>query len=206
MLKVSKVEVSGWRAAVRGMRNPWDSWDKSDSAFMGEPGFQSFIGEDDIRLMKKLIKAGTDHSKFMRYIVCTFDITGPLYFLKEWDTYKIGTVSNGTSSMHRIGAKPFTEGDFSTEHLNRDNMITFNYLVDALNRARRKYLQTESKDDWWQLIQMLPSSYNQTRTVQVNYQVLRAMYHARKYHKQDEWRDFCRFVETLPYSELITEV
>jgi hypothetical protein len=200
VIKISKVQTFGWEAAVRGMRNPYDSWDKSDS--YGEK-----IGPADRKLMMSLVRGGTDHSKFLRFITVTFDITAPMYFLKEWDTYKVGTVSNGTSTMHKIASKPFTEGDFSTEHLSHANMITFNYYTEALNRAREKYLETGSKDDWWQMIQMLPSSYNQTRTMSVNYQVLRNMYHARKNHKQDEWKkEFTKWIHTLPNAWLITEV
>lgn len=210
MIKITNAEVFGWDAAIRGMRNPMNSWDRSDSfvcegkdACVGD--CYSCIGNADHALMKKLVKAGSDHAKFMRMINVTLDVTAPLYWLKELDTYKIGTVSNSCSTMHKIATKEFTLDDFSVEHLN-DAVIEkpFKDIICCLNFFRDLYNQNHDKDDWWQMIQLLPSSYNQKRTVQLNYAVLRNMYHARRNHKLDEWRDFCSWVESLPYAELIT--
>ena len=235
MIKIENTEVYGWEAAIRGMRNPMNSWDKSDSfkcdgvgcrfeycpayivddddAYCSQEGTY-IIGEKDLALMKKLVSAGSDHSKFMRMINVTCDITAPLYWWKEYDTYKVGTVRNSCSTMHKIAEKEFTLDDFSCEHLQNynsgfksgDNFLRdFEYTVEALNTARKLYLETNDKQYWWQMIQLLPSSYNQRATVQLNYQVLRSMYHARKNHKLDEWREFCKMIETLPYSELIAD-
>lgn len=218
MIKIENTSVFGWEAAIRGMRNPFNSWDKSDSRFVMSYELSKLldlnpygIGDNDLKLMKKLVKAGTDHSKFMRMINVTVDITAPLYWWKEFDTYKVGTVANSCSTMHKIHEKEFTLDDFSCEHLKDkfENCGTFKYClvttIAHLNHARDKYLETKDKFYWWQMIQLLPSSYNQKRTVQLNYAVLRNMYHSRKNHKLDEWRDFCKWVESLPYSELITE-
>lgn len=221
MLKISKVEVFGWEAAIRGMRNPLESWDKSDSEFdIGVySGFEA--GDNDLSLMKKLGNAGPDHGKYLRMINVTLDITAPLYWWKEFDTYKVGTVANSCSTMHKIHAKPFELDDFSHEHLMTSHSDSFpitdlydgyvssplgilNNTIHVLNLCREKFLETKDKRYWWQLIQLLPSSYNQLRTVQLNYQVLKSMYHARKNHKLDEWREFCEWIKTLPYSELIT--
>lgn len=233
MIKIENTETYGWESAVRGMRNPMNSWDKSDSCCDGigdrrycdmcshvphceELGF--YIGYNDLSLMKKLVKAGTDHSKFMRMINVTCDITAPLYWWKEFDTYKVGTVRNSCSTMHKIHEKEFTLDDFSHEHLiteyqKTDNeyfvyvppTFTLKTVIEQLNFCRGKYLETKDKKFWWQMIQLLPSSYNQRATVQLNYQVLRNMYHSRKNHKLDEWRTFCEWIQDLPYSELITE-
>ena len=235
MIKIENNEVFGWETAIRGMRNPMNSWDKSDSfqcdvvgcrsedcpAYIIEDGFIScsqegtyIIGENDFALMKRLVKSGSDHSKFMRMINVTMDITAPLYWWKEYDTYKVGTARNSCSTMHKIAEKEFTLDDFSCEHLQNynsgfksgDNFLRdFEYTVEALNTARKLYLETNDKQYWWQMIQLLPSSYNQRATIQMNYQVLRSMYHARKNHKLDEWREFCKYIETLPYSELIID-
>lgn len=212
MIKLERTDVFGWEAAIRGMRNPMNSWDKSDSSDQGENGF--YIGKNDLSLMKKLSRAGTDHSKFLRMINVTVDITAPLYWWKEFDTYKVGTVANSCSTMHKIHSKEFTREDFSCEHLGKEVILkgtNLNVALDCLhqtikvlNSARQWYLETNDKKYWWQMIQLLPSSYNQKRTVQLNYQVLKNMYHARKNHKLDEWRDFCSWIKTLPYSELIT--
>ena len=224
MIKIEKVEVVGWEPAIRGMRNPMNSWDKSDSGYMteyDEGGFEAEfykIGQNDLKLMQSLVKAGLDHSKFMRMINVALDITAPLYWWKEFDTYKVGTVRNSCSTMHKITEKEFTLDDFSHEHLityddgtemyigntkynSLDGMI---FIVDLLNHYRGLYLDTKDKRFWWQIIQLLPSSYNQRTTVQLNYAVLRNMYHSRKNHKLDEWVEFCKWIETLPYSELIT--
>ena len=222
MIKIEKFEVLGWEHAIRGMRNPMNSWEKSDSGW--EPQFDTvqgpvagefIIGPNDYALMKNLRNSGTDHRKFMRMITVYLDITAPLYFWKEFDTYKVGTVANSCSTMHKIAAKEFTLDDFSHEHLfhniNDTEMwfdIDFLKVLDNtifyLNKARELYLKTHDKKYWWQMIQLLPSSYNQKRTVMLNYEVLANIYPMRKNHKLDEWRDFCDWIETLPYSELIT--
>lgn len=213
MIKIEKTEVFGWESAIRGLRNPMNSWDKSDSwPFVHQDaenkeylrkGFH--VGENDLKLMRKLAKAGDDHGKFLRMINVTCDITAPLYFFKEWDTYKVGTVANSCSTMHKIHAKEFTLYDFSHEHLGYDGMKHLEETINLLNFYRDKFNDgTEwngmtKKDFWWQLIQLLPTSYNQKRTVQLNYQVLKNMYHARKAHKLDEWKEFCKWIETLQY-------
>ena len=205
MIKIENVEVFGWEAAIRGMRNPMNSWDKSDSLFhIIDKGLYE-IGENDLKLMKNLSKAGNDHGKFLRMINVTFDIEAPLYWWKEYDTYKVGTVANSCSTMHKIHAKEFELSDFSCEHLDKEELDILNTVICSLNWNREKFIETKDKYYWWRMIQMLPTSYNQKRTVQLNYQVLKSMYHARKNHKLDEWREFCKWVESLPYSELITE-
>ncbi len=225
MIKIKHTDVYGFEAAIRGMRNPWNSWEKSDSYStyiedehtLQRAPFEFFVGENDLALMKKLVSAGTDHSKFMRMINVTCDITAPMYWWKEFDTYKVGTVRNSCSTMHTITEKEFTLNDFSHEHLiDTDREIHSKLLrlipvttvlesvICELNYNREKYLETKDKLYWWQIIQLLPSSYNQRATVQLNYAVLRNMYHARKNHPLVEWHDFCRWIESLPYSELIT--
>ena len=230
MIKIEKVETYGWEAAVRGMRNPKNSWEKSDSYMVRgcDAGCGFLLGANDKKLMQTLAGAGTDHGKFMRMITVTLDITAPLYWWKEFDTYKVGTVADSCSTMHKIHAKEFTLDDFSHEHLISEwdanvfdglgetiadidgKLCTMNgtdslrLTVRLLNAYREKFLETKDKTYWWQMIQLLPSSYNQKRTVQLNYQVLKNMYHARKNHKLDEWHDFCNWIESLPYSELIT--
>jgi len=204
MINFENTSVCGWESAIRGMRNPMNSWDKSDSIFV--PEYISAIGEKDLNLMKQLIKAGTDHSKFMRMITVMVDITAPLYWWKEFDTYKVGTVRNSCSTMNNIHSKEFTLDDFSHEHLCTSSEKMLNRVIDVLNLERKNYIVSEDKFCWWQLIQLLPSSYNQRATVQLNYAVLRNMYHSRKNHKLDEWsRGFTKWAEMLPYSELITE-
>lgn len=250
MLKAEYITVSGWQAAIRGMRNPKDSWAKSDSLFYshghgfdilerpvlwyntdsGEEQSDVYIGVKDLELMCILSDAGDEHAKFMRMINVTMDITAPLYWWKEFDTYKIGTVANSCSTMHRIHAKKFTMDDFSTEHLlseedwkKDDNMSTddilsmsdrycatymsphniMSWTLLVLNRARELYLETNDKKYWWQMIQLLPSSYNQKRTVQMNYQVLQRIYHQRKNHKLDEWHTLCDVIKDLPYAAWI---
>lgn len=218
MIKITNAEVFGWDAAIRGMRNPMNSWDKSDSkhwheTIVGHVVVCKVVGMNDRALMKKLVKAGSDHAKFMRMINVTADITAPLYWWKEWDTYKIGTVANSCSTMHTIANKEFTLDDFSYEHLTPAAIATIRTVIERLNFARKEFLKgrkssefgmPSAKEYWWDMIQLLPSSYNQKRTVQLNYAVLRNMYHARRNHKLDEWRDFCSWVESLPYAELIT--
>lgn len=218
MIKITNAEVFGWDAAIRGMRNPMNSWDKSDSkhwheTIVGHVVVCKVVGMNDRALMKKLVKAGSDHAKFMRMINVTADITAPLYWWKEWDTYKIGTVANSCSTMPTIANKEFTLDDFSYEHLTPAAIATIRTVIERLNFARKEFLKgrkssefgmPSAKEYWWDMIQLLPSSYNQKRTVQLNYAVLRNMYHARRNHKLDEWRDFCSWVESLPYAELIT--
>ena len=209
MIKIENVEVVGFAAAIRGMRNPMNSWSKSDSCFCpNEPCCEGncsmMIGPNDLDLMKRLRNAGTDHRKFMRMIAVYIDVTAPLYWWKEFDTYKVGTVANSCSTMHKIHEKEFTLEDFSCEHLTPWNETVLANLIVDLNANRDRYLQTKEKEDWWQMIQLLPSSYNQKRTVMFNYEVLANMYKSRKDHKLDEWRNFCSWIKTLPYSELIT--
>lgn len=212
MIKIENVDVYGWEAAIRGMRNPMNSWEKSDSAFSIYDYPQCYvIGDNDLKLMRNLAKAGPDHGKFLRMINVTCDITAPLYWWKEFDTYKVGTVANSCSTMHKIAEKKFTLEDFSCEHLIEDDEVmgawksSLNRTIADLNTARELFLENNDKKYWWQMIQLLPASFNQKRTVQLNYQVLRNIYHARKEHKLDEWRYFCEWLETLPYSELITD-
>ena len=225
MIKIENVEVVGWEHAIRGMRNAMNSWDKSDSGYVVNDiekpyseweGFS--VGPNDKELMQKLCKAGTDHRKFMRMIVVYADITAPLYWWKEFDTYKVGTVANSCSTMHKIHEKEFTLDDFSCEHLiDEDVTGGMEYLgrlrsvINDLNEARVEFLETKDKKYWWQMIQLLPSSYNQRRTVMLSYEVLANMYKptSRRYHKQDEWNvncvgSLCSWIETLPHSELIT--
>ena len=234
MINIENVQIVGWEAAIRGMRNPMNSWDKSDTKpgcdLLDEPRYcevcverygcgcdSLIIGPNDHDLMMRLRNAGTDHRKFMRMIIVYLDITAPLYWWKEFDTYKVGTVANSCSTMHKIHEKEFTIDDFSWEHLCMrlegvatkpegepyplDIMIS---VINILNECRTKFLESKDKKYWWQMIQLLPSSYNQRRTVMLNYEVLANMYHARKNHKLDEWRAFCEWIESLPYSELIT--
>lgn len=233
MIKIENTEVMGWEAAIRGMRNPMNSWEKSDSNYRpilasrcdtctsylldnwddcdncevhklcNSPNY-FLVGPNDLDLMTRLSKAGTDHRKFMRMITVYLDITAPLYWWKEFDTYKVGTVANSCSTMHKIAAKEFTLEDFSHEHLYAP-LQDLRPMIDLLNMYRERYLETKDKNDWWQMIQLLPSSYNQRRTVMLNYEVLANIYKSRKGHKLDEWNAFCDWIENLPYSELITE-
>ena len=211
MIKLENIETYGWEAAIRGMRNPMNSWDKSDSVILPTENIID-VGDNNLALMKKLAAAGTDHRKFMRMINVTMDITAPLYWWKEFDTYKVGTVRNSCSTMHKIHAKEFTLDDFSHEHLidtDREThskytrmipvTMVLEHVIYELNYNREKYLETKDKLYWWQIIQLLPSSYNQRATVQLNYEVLANMYKSRKNHKLDEWREFCKEIESLPY-------
>lgn len=228
MLKVENVEVLGWEHAIRGMRNPKNSWAKSDSGpecpyekekCCGECQQNFCIGPNDKQLMMALRNAGTDHRKFMRMITVYLDITAPLYWWKEFDTYKVGTVANSCSTMHKIAEKEFTLENFSCEHLlsywgeEKVNptiiypctpMQHLNQTIACMNVCRKKYLETKDKKYWWQMIQLLPSSYNQRRTVMLNYEVLANIYKSRRNHKLDEWHTFCDWIEGLPYSALIT--
>ena len=221
MIKIENVVLPSaeqWEAVIRGMRNPMNSWDKMDSeiTFNDNPAVledaypQFFMGDADYELAQKLADSGSVHAKYRRMIPVYLDITAPLYFWKEFDTYKVATVANSCSTMHKIAAKEFTLEDFSCEHLTVKS-ITFGLepVIDILNKNRELYIQWENageekKNLWWQMIQLLPSSYNQKRTVMLNYEVLANIYPMRKNHKLDEWRDFCEWIETLPYSELIT--
>lgn len=206
MIKIEKTDVYGFESAIRGMRNPLNSWDKSDTMrtvmkYKEETDIIYFVGENDLALMKKLAAAGNDHGKFMRMINVTCDIVAPLYWWKEFDTYKVGTVANSCSTMHKIAAKEFTLEDFSVEHLSYRNRLTLVDIINTLNEARLEFIETNDKSCWWQMIQLLPCSYNQRRTVQLNYAVLKNMYHARRAHKLTEWIDFCKWIETLPYAK-----
>ena len=245
MLKIENVSVTGWEAALRGMRNPLNSWEKSDTecAFHAMENFTEDdpmaykyrewndkygmnikIGKADYTLMMNLCKGGTEESKWRRMIHVTFDMTAPLYLLKEFDVYKVGTTSNSCSTMHKIAEREFTLDDFSCEHLLNTgcNLFEFTFdngmfsknvqpldflqmfIIPSLNVCRNKYLETKDKSYWWQMIQLLPSSYNQRRTVDLNYEVLAAQYRQRKAHKLDEWVEYCKWIKTLPYSEFIT--
>lgn len=230
MIKIENVvapSTEQWGAIIRGCRNPMNSWGKSDSYYPEEyrygdlPSDAVDIGDNDLNLMKRLCSAGTDHRKFMRMITVYVDITAPLYWLKEMDQYKVGTVSNSCSTMHKIHAKEFTLGDFSCEHLgddwnDRKNLVDYNgeyfntplnvmrWIIEVLNNYRDLYLETKDKKYWYEMIQLLPSSYNQRRTYLLNYEVLANIYKSRRNHKLNEWHEFCDWIETLPYSELIT--
>lgn len=202
MITIEKGEISGVKAAVRGMRNPMNSWDLSDSVFYEYtgPGSKNYIlGEKDLDLMKRLVKAGPDHRKFLRMIHATMDITAPLYWWKEFDTYKVGTVANSCSTMHKIHAKEFELDDFSCEHLSNNSIKVLNHTIKCMNDYREDFLKDKEKHNWWQMIQLLPSSYNQKRTVSMNYEVLLRIYLSRFGHKLDEWNIFCQWIEDLPY-------
>lgn len=219
MLKIENTEVLGWDAAIRGMRNPLNSWEKSDSQFVRDSDYGCFgvcpcaelvdcdcchVGPNDLKLMNTLRNAGTDHRKFMRMITVYLDITAPLYWWKEFDTYKVGTVANSCSTMHKIAAKEFTLEDFSHEHLGYQSIRVLKDTIKVMNDFREEFIKDHEKVNWWQMIQLLPSSYNQKRTVMLNYEVLANMYKSRRNHKLDEWHTFCYWIESLPYSELIT--
>ena len=223
MIKIENVETYGWEAAIRGMRNPKNSWDLSDSSFDDEchnkdyeggcenceyfAGFNRMcmpcIGQNDLTLMRGLAHAGPDHGKFLRMITITMDITAPLYWWKEFDTYKVGTVANSCSTMHKIHAKEFTLDDFSHEHLTIECRDLLEKIIECLNAKRELYNSGKEKHDWWQMIQLLPTSYNQRRTVQMNYAVALNMYRARHSHKLSEWHLLCDTIKQLPYFEKI---
>ncbi len=219
MLKIENTEVMGWEHAIRGMRNPKNSWEKSDSQFVRDPDYGCFgtcpcaelvdcdcchVGPNDLKLMTTLRNAGTDHRKFMRMITVYLDITAPLYWWKEFDTYKVGTVANSCSTMHKITDKPFELDDFSHEHLGFQSVRVLKDTIKVMNDFREEFIKDHEKENWWQLIQLLPSSYNQKRTVMLNYEVLANIYKSRRHHKLDEWHTLCDLIESLPYSELIT--
>lgn len=204
MIKFTNTSVMNFENAIRGARNPMNSWEKSDSYWLGADWDSKYhIGENDMDLLKRLRKAGSDHRKFMRQIFVSVDITGPLYFFKEFDTYKVSTVANSTSTMHKIHAKPFSIDDFSTDHMTEPTKkFMETVLVPYLESIRRWYMEHgKSKDDWYDIIQLLPSSYNQLRTVTLNYETLANMYHARKSHKLIEWHELCDWIKTLPYAK-----
>ena len=214
MLKIENVEIHGWNAAIRGMRNAMNSWDQSDSYWThienpeteNTAPFAFFLGEKDLHLASTLVSAGDDHGKWMRYVDVDLDIVAPLYWWKEFDTYKVGTIANSCSTMHKIHAKEFTVDDFSCEHLSHDKNAGVGVLltiIEALNLNREIFVRSKGNDKsfWWNMIQLLPSSYNQRRTIRLNYSVLRRMYFARRTHKLDEWHTFCDWIETLPYAE-----
>ena len=212
MVKLEHTEVVGWEHAIRGMRNPLNSWEKMDSKtirIMDEItdeciGFQFDVGPNDLDLMTRLRNAGTDHRKFMRMLTVYVEITAPLYWWKEFDTYKVGTVANSCSTMHKIHAKEFTLDDFSHEHIEDNNMLWM--IPDELNKWRSLYLETKDKKYWWQMIQLLPTSYNQKRTVMLNYEVLANIYKSRRNHKLEEWHTLCDWAASLPYAkELILD-
>lgn len=202
MLKIEKTEITGWEPALRGMRNPMNSWSRADTVFLD--GDVPDVGPNDLKLMKQLAAGGAVHAKYRRMITVYADITGPLYWWKQMDTYKIGTVTDSCSTMHKITEKPFTRDDFSVEHLNAGNLPFFDTVIGLLEFSRKRYLETKDKEEWWQMIQMLPESYNQKRTIMLNYENLSAIYRDRKGHKLDEWHDFCLWIEKLPYSKVIT--
>lgn len=213
MLKLENTEVVGWEHAIRGMRNPKNSWSKSDSVFTlheledwPHDIIMTFddLGPNDHNLMVQLADGGPVHAKYRRMITVYVDITAPLYWWKEFDTYKVGTVANSCSTMHKIHAKEFTLDDFSHEHLVDQSLVGFETTIQYLNACRECYLETRDKKYWWQMIQLLPSSYNQKRTIMLNYEVLVGIYKWRRNHKLDEWHTFCDWIEELPYSELIT--
>jgi hypothetical protein len=206
MIKLEHKEVMGWSHAIYGARNPMNSWDRMDSYedWPEHPGIFK-IGPNDHKLLMRLAKAGSDHRKWMRMVTVYVDITAPLYWWKEFDTYKVGTVANSCSTMHKIHAKPFELADFSHDHLLQNGITLLQDVVRSLNTYRDLYLEDKDKIWWQQMIQLLPSSYNQKRTVMLNYEVLRNMYHARKNHKLEEWHELCDWIEKLPYSEFITE-
>lgn len=205
MIKVDHIETWGWEHAIRGMRNPLNSWDKSDTSFYCYPdeGKAHSIGENDLSLMKRLFKSGTEHRKYLRMIIVSMDITAPLYWWKEFDTYKVGTVANSCSTMHKIQAKKFEREDFSIEHLEGESLVAFDNLLHVMNTHRQTFNVTKDKKYWWQMIQLLPTSYNQKRTVTMNYENVYTMLRQRKGHKLDEWNEFCSILSNLPYVEEI---
>lgn len=206
MIKIENLESWGLKHAIRGMRNPMNSWSKSDSAILWKfPKPKYIIGENDLTLMKQLNAAGPEHRKYLRQIFVSLDITAPLYWWKEFDTYKIGTVSNSCSTMHKIGHKEFDIGDFSCQHLDVEGMELLMELISFLNRYREKFKETKHKREWWQMIQLLPSSYNQKRTVTMNYENVLNIIKQRKNHKLDEWHHLIYELSSLPYIKQLSE-
>ena len=201
MIKIENIDVYGFETAIRGARNPMNSWDRMDSGY-NNGKFE--IGENDYKLLKNLTIAGPEHRKWNRMVTVTMDITAPLYWWKEYDTYKVGTVANSCSTMHKIQEKEFELDDFSHEHLGLYPKWLLSEVISKLNENREGFNKTKDKDYWWNMIQLLPASYNQKRTVHLNYEVLGTIYHQRRHHKLDEWVEFCNTIKTLPYSEFIT--
>ena len=199
MLKLERTSVMNLENAMRGARNPMNSWAKSDSAYDDKGNY--ILGENDLALARKLCRAGSDHRKFVRQILVSVDITAPLYWWKEFDTYKVATVANSTSTMHKIHAKPFELADFSVDKLSDGALAAFRTYMDYMEATRRRFVETKDKRDWYDLIQLLPSSYNQLRTVTMNYETLINIYYARRHHKLDEWHVFCDWIRTLPYAD-----
>lgn len=211
MLEITKVKTLNWEAAIRGMRNPFNSWDKSDSGWKqiiidGHfDGVEFVLGPNDLDLAKRLTRAGSDHRKFLRQIFVSLDINAPLYWWKEFDTYKVGTVANSCSTMHRIHAKAFSRDDFSCDRLDEEGLAMLDAIIAYLESERSRFLANkEDRQAWHNMIQLLPTSYNQKRTVTLNYENLLNIYHARRNHKLDEWHTLCDCIESLPYSEIIT--
>ena len=211
MIKIEHTTVTGWEAALRGMRAPLQSWDRSDTAWNTNTGLP-IIGKNDMELARKLVKSGSEHRKFMRYIIVTFDITAPMMWMSQIDTYKVGTVRNSTSKMHKLLSKEFELSDFATEGMFDIAKGSLAAIVDTLNQWRRMYLETPKEETekrkaiWEGVLRVLPESYCQTSTMQMNYEVLRNIYQQRVNHKLHEWHEFCKWIQSLPYSELITEV
>lgn len=203
MLIVEHMSTWGFEHAIRGMRNPMNSWDKSDSHFHYHSCFN--IGENDLDLMQRLYKAGTEHGKYLRQIFVSMDITAPLYWWKEFDTYKVGTVANSCSTMHKIHAKKFKLDDFSHEHLHEIYRMQLEEVIQTLNIVRERYIKTNAKEFWWQIIQLLPSSYNQKRTITMNYENVMNIINQRQYHKLDEWVNFVKYLRILPYIKEIRD-
>lgn len=200
VIKIENTEVLGWESAIRGMRNPMNSWEKIDSDWYFDGTQMKFrIGENDLALMQKLYKAGSDHRKYLRFIDVTVDVTAPLYWWKEFDTYKVGTVANSCSTMHKIHSKEFTLDDFSCERMTEEALACLNIVICVLENRRQKFNESKDATYWNDMIQLLPTSYNQRRTVQLNYEVLVNQYFARKDHKLKEWHDYCNWIESLPY-------
>ena len=224
MIRIENTDVLGLEHAIRGMRNPLNSWDKSDSFTCYEKGhceecldclgdcpledseddIYTYVGSNDLDLMKRLANAGSDHAKYRRMIIVYADVVAPLYWWKEYDTYKVGTVANSCSTMHKIQDKEFTPDDFSHDKLDFPSYCMLKDIINVLNKNRELFIAFKDKAYWWNMIQLLPSSYNQRRTIQLNYEVLANIYHSRKIHKLTEWINFCEWIETLPYSEIIT--
>ena len=202
MIKLERTSVMNLENAIRGARNPMNSWARMDSYYDEDGNF--ILGENDLGLAQKLRKAGSDHRKYVRQIFVSVDITAPLYWWKEFDTYKVATVANSTSTMHKIHAKPFDIDDFSHDHMTPDTLAFMQTVVDELEKIRQKYMtKGKNKEDWYDMIQLLPSSYNQMRTVTMNYETLINIFFARRYHKLQEWHTFCDWIKTLPYAEEI---
>ena len=199
MIKLERTSVMNFDNAMRGARNPLNSWGRYDSYFDGDGNF--VLGENDLSLAKRLCSAGTDHRKFVRMIFVSVDVTAPMYWWKEYDTYKVGTVANSTSTMHKITSKPFELSDFSVDKMNAQGIETMEKVIETLEDLRLKYLETKDKELWYTIIQLLPSSYNQMRTCTLNYENLCNIYYARKNHKLDEWHTYCSWIKELPYFE-----